>query len=45
MWETRELEPAALSHDLPCLHCGHPPHTYLPCSDGCACRPTLLHAS
>jgi hypothetical protein len=28
-----------LSHDLPCLRCGHPAHTYLPCSDVCDCAP------
>lgn len=28
-----------LSHDLPCLQCGHAMHTYLACSDTCDCRP------
>jgi hypothetical protein len=28
-----------LSRDLPCLRCGHAAHTYLPCSDRCACEP------
>lgn len=31
-----------LSHDLPCPHCGHGVHTYLPCGDGCACPPVQL---
>ena len=28
-----------LSHDRPCLLCGHAMHTYLACSDTCDCRP------
>lgn len=28
-----------LSHDRPCTACGHAAHTYLPCSDTCACVP------
>jgi len=31
-----------LSHDLPCVTCGHPAHPYLPCGGGCDCRPTPL---
>ncbi|WP_460792400.1 hypothetical protein [Nocardioides maradonensis] len=30
-----------LSHDLPCRHCGHAPHHYLPCDHGCECRGDL----
>ncbi|WP_460852128.1 hypothetical protein [Nocardioides montaniterrae] len=29
-----------LSHDLPCLVCGHAPHFYLPCDHGCGCPGT-----
>jgi len=29
-----------LSHDRPCQQCGHALHTYLPCSDACACQPS-----
>ena len=32
---------AHLSHEMPCTACGHAPHTYLPCSDTCACVPPL----
>lgn len=28
-----------LSHDRPCSACGHAAHTFLPCSDSCACVP------
>ncbi|WP_323792481.1 hypothetical protein [Nocardioides sp.] len=28
-----------LSHDMPCTRCGHARHTYLACSDRCACQP------
>ena len=31
-----------LSHDLPCLTCGHAMHTFLACSDTCDCRPAAL---
>ncbi|MDZ5620171.1 hypothetical protein [Nocardioides bizhenqiangii] len=31
-----------LSHDLPCLSCGHGIHTFLPCGDGCDCPPVVL---
>ena len=30
---------AYLSHDLPCLRCGHAPHRYLSCSETCDCVP------
>ena len=26
-----------LSHDMPCQRCGHAVHTFLACSDSCAC--------
>lgn len=33
-----EIRTGALSHDPPCLWCGHGPHRYLPCdNDACAC--------
>lgn len=28
---------APLSHDMPCIFCGHAAHHYLPCGDECAC--------
>lgn len=37
MWDTVDTSSSRLSHDLPCLECGHGRHTYLPCSDACAC--------
>ena len=37
MWDTVETNSVHLSHDLPCAQCGHARHTYLPCSDTCAC--------
>lgn len=42
MWNTDQTEPRQLSHDLPCPGCGHPVHTYLPCSETCTCRITGL---
>jgi hypothetical protein len=42
MWDTVETSDQHLSHDLPCLQCGHPTHTFLACSDACACEPTFL---
>lgn len=28
---------ARLTHDLPCLFCGHGPHRFLPCDHDCGC--------
>ena len=42
MWDTPPTDPHGtvhLSHDLPCPRCGHATHTYLACSDTCACVP------
>lgn len=38
MWDTVESPTTQhLTHDMPCPHCGHATHTYLPCSDTCEC--------
>ncbi len=41
MWDTVETNTGPgsvhLSHDPLCTECGHARHTYLPCSDTCAC--------
>jgi hypothetical protein len=37
MWDTVQEQTSHLSHDIPCPGCGHGRHTYLPCSDACAC--------
>ena len=37
MWDTVQTNELNLSHDLPCLACGHGAHTFLACSDTCAC--------
>ncbi|WP_203335473.1 hypothetical protein [Nocardioides limicola] len=39
MWETTEVGLSGVTHDLPCLGCGHPPHTYYACSESCDCVP------
>lgn len=44
MWDTvqepgRDTRGVRLSHDLPCQRCGHAPHTFLACDDGCDCEP------
>ena len=41
MWDLAEAPSTGihLSHDLPCLKCGHAAHQYLSCSDTCACVP------
>ena len=41
MWDTVQTNQEHLSHDLPCPRCGHAAHTYLACSDTCACVPPL----
>jgi hypothetical protein len=42
MWDTVETRTTHLSHDMPCLQCGHAPHSYLPCSESCDCVPSWL---
>lgn len=39
MWDTVQTSQEYISHDLPCLRCGHAAHTFLACSDTCACVP------
>ena len=42
MWDTTQTSSRHLSHDLPCLRCGHAAHTFLACSDVCDCAPTVM---
>ena len=45
MWDTAQVgQPTHLSHDMPCMRCGHAPHRFLACGDGCECRPVELPA-
>jgi hypothetical protein len=37
MWDNAVVRSGKLSHDLPCVYCGHAPHHYLPCDHGCDC--------
>ncbi|MCB1301828.1 MAG: hypothetical protein KDB28_11405, partial [Tetrasphaera sp.] len=37
MWEYDEQPARVLSHDLPCLECGHAAHRFLPCDAACEC--------
>jgi len=30
MWDTIQANDIHLSHDLPCMRCGHAAHSYLP---------------
>lgn len=39
-WDVVPVATMRLSHDLPCLECGHGVHRYLPCSDACTCTGT-----
>ena len=41
MWDTVLDQGSHLSHDAPCVRCGHAMHTFLPCSDTCDCRPPV----
>jgi hypothetical protein len=45
MWDTVEITSSHLSHDMPCQGCGHAAHTYLSCSDSCACVPPPVPGS
>jgi len=42
MWDTIETSLRPISHDMPCVHCGHALHTYLACGEVCDCRPQTL---
>lgn len=46
MWDTVQdhqvVAHTRLTHDLPCARCGHAVHTYLACSDTCACPPCVM---
>ena len=33
---------APLSHDMPCVRCGHALHVYLACDESCACGPQAM---
>lgn len=41
MWDTAVEIGSHLSHDAPCVRCGHATHTFLPCSDTCDCSPPV----
>ncbi len=41
MWDTAVEIGSHLSHDAPCVRCGHATHTFLPCSDACDCTPPI----
>lgn len=45
MWDTVESIRGTLTRDMPCPHCGHAPHTYLPCSVECHCVPARLNGA
>jgi hypothetical protein len=42
VWDTVQPSTDHLSHDMPCLRCGHAAHTFLVCGDDCECRPALM---
>lgn len=42
MFSTETPGRTSLSRELPCLRCGHAPHSYLPCSDTCDCGPVEM---
>jgi hypothetical protein len=42
MWDTVQTTTVHLSHDMPCLNCGHAMHTYLVCGDDCNCKPSPM---
>ena len=45
MWDTVQVSDTHLSHDLPCLRCGHALHTFLACGDDCPCEPVVMPGS
>jgi len=45
MWDTAPASDTHLSHDLPCLRCGHAAHRYLACDVSCECLPAAMPGS
>lgn len=46
MWDTvHEIAASHLSHDMPCLACGHPAHRFLACDAECECRRSAMPGS
>ena len=45
MWDTVQVNVVHLSHDMPCVRCGHQVHTFLACGTGCACEPVVMPGS
>ncbi|TQL68610.1 hypothetical protein FB381_2505 [Nocardioides albertanoniae] len=51
MWDTAQhpentaARTITMSHFLQCQRCGHEVHTYLACSDTCACAPVVMPGS
>lgn len=43
--QRRATQLPLFTHDMPCPQCQHAAHTYLPCSDSCACPPTVMPGS
>ena len=45
MWDTVDTtpcKPTQLSHDMPCIRCGHALHIYLACEQNCDCEPRTM---
>ena len=42
MWDVAQTNDEHLSHDMPCLRCGHAMHTYLSCDERCDCGPARM---
>ena len=42
MFEDFDEGSEPLTHDAPCVRCGHAAHPYLACGSGCECQPTLM---
>ncbi|CAB4727408.1 unannotated protein [freshwater metagenome] len=38
-------EGAHLSHDRPCVRCGHAMHTFLACDAACGCEPAVVNVA
>ena len=42
MLDNTETEPTGLSHDRPCVACGHSLHIYYACDKQCDCGPQTM---
>lgn len=44
-WSGQSSSEGHLSHDRPCVRCGHAMHTFLACDAACGCEPASVNVA